>query len=354
MTNHAPGATHRVGTWDFADAMRGAVARGAGTLEIELMVRRQWRAFVAAELLRGLAGAAALVASAGQKVSAVLRSLRHSASAALLGLCLGAIPVRADQPAPTIMLVPFGAGSYGIMSTPTHADTLGHPAVIVVHDLLGRDSRAGRYVDQLLARGLTVLEIEAFPNSFDGAATLPPIDEHEAASQVTAAAEALAWVAGVSPHLIGAIGFGAGARAVLLAGPGANGRDPLLARALLYPGCETLRRALQGADVAPRGQVLLLHGGRDPGNTDAACAALASDIAPGAGVRHLVMPEAGYGWDYVAAGAVAGPTLLPIGGPDDGRVAADPWVDATAFAADTVSSFVATALYGAMASARRR
>jgi dienelactone hydrolase len=354
MTSHVPGATHAGGAEGFGDTLRRAVARDAGALEIELMVRRRWRAFIAAEVQRGIAGAAAHAASAGRWVAAVLRSMRHSTPALLLCLGFAAIPAAAAPETEAVMLLPLGDDGHGVLSVPIHTDADRQPAVVVVHDSLGRDSRAERYVGRLLERGVTVLEIEAFPTFVDGAVILPHLDDLDAARRVKTAADAMVAVAGANPRAIGALGFGAGARAVLLAAPDAGGRDPFLARALLYPGCETLRREFQGSDPALRGQVLLLHGGRDAGNTEVACAALAGDIAMGSGVRHLVIPQAGHAWDYEPAGAAAGPTLLPLGGAAGGRVAADPWGDATAFAADTVSGFLATALYGAMASAPRR
>jgi dienelactone hydrolase len=348
MTNHAPGTTEPGSAQGFGDALRRAAERDAGTVEIEHMARGRFRAFAASEFRRALAGAGALVASAGRSLAAATRQWRHAGPALLLCLAFGATPAKAEQQAAAIMLVAVGEGAYGVMSVPMHTDTLGGPAVVIVDDALGRDSRAERYVEQLLALGFTVLEIEPFPDKITGAATLPHVDDLEAARRVTEAAEALGSVAGINPHAIGALGFGAGARAVLLAPPRADGREPFLARVLLYPGCATLRRGIQGSDAAPRGQVLLLHGGHDPGNTQAACALLATDLAAGGEVRHVVMPQAGYAWDYVPAGAVAGPTLLPT---PAGRVTADPWPDATSFAADTVSMFLARALYGAMAAA---
>jgi hypothetical protein len=66
-------------------------------------------------------------------------------------------------------------------------------------------------------------------------------------------------------------------------------------------------------------QVLLVHDGRDPGNTEPACAALASDLATVAEIRHVVIPGAGDGVDAVGPGAAA-------------------------ISADTVSAFLAKAL----------
>jgi dienelactone hydrolase len=361
MTNDAPGTQHAGSAQALGDALRRMVARDAGAIEIELMVQRRWRAFLAAELWRGLAGAGGLLASASRRLAAASRQWRHTAPALLLCLVFGYFPARAAPEAEAIMLLAVGEGAHGVLSVPMRTDTLGGPAVVVVHDSLGRDSRADRYVVQLLERGFTVLEIEVFPTIVDGVVTLPRPDDVEAATRVTAAADALVADTGVHPGAIGALGFGAGARAVLLAAAGATGRDPFVARTLLYPGCELLRQEIAGPDgavlrpsAAPRGHVLLLHGGRDPANTQAACGALAAEIAAVAAVRHLVMPQAGRAWDFVAAGAITGPTLLPIGGPDDGRLAADPWDDATRFAADTVSTFLAAVLHGAMTGARHR
>jgi dienelactone hydrolase len=349
MTNQDPGGKHPDGMRDSGDALRDAAARGVCAIELEHMVRRRWRVFMAAELRRGLAAVAALVASVWHRVAATLRHARHSAPALLLGLAAASMPARAEPVA--LMLLDVGQGALGILSVPTHTETQAHPAVLVVHDALGRDSRADRVVEQLLALGVTVLEIEPFPTAIDGAVTLPHLDDLEAAALVTAAADALVAHAGANPQAIGALGFGAGARAVLLAAPGAQARAPFAARALLYPGCQTLRRALAAQEAAPlpphaapRGEVLLLHGGRDPANTEAACATLAGDIGAAAEVRHVVIPEAGYAWDYVAPGAIAGPTMLPASGIPNDRAVAEPWTGAAIFAADTVTVFLTQAL----------
>jgi hypothetical protein len=198
MTNQprasTPHATNR-----FGDALRRTGSRAAGTVEIE-----------------------AVDARAAKAAAAAFRDLRHAAPAALLAVALGAVPARADEPEPAIMLLALGGGAHGVLSVPMHVDTRGLPAVVVVHDARGRASRAGLHVEQLLAQGITVLEIEPFAHRGD----------IEAATLVIAAAETLALAEGLDPGAIGAIGFGAGARAVRLAGDGAMA-DPA---ALPAPG----------------------------------------------------------------------------------------------------------------------
>src|SRR3712207_287131 len=64
--------------------------------------------------------------------------------------------------------------------------------------------------------------------------------EAEAAGLEARAAAALAGDPRVDPTRVGALGFGIGARAVVLAPPREDGRDTFAARILLYPGCGSL------------------------------------------------------------------------------------------------------------------
>lgn len=305
-----------------------------------------------------------MLASALPSLAAALRSARSTAPAALLCLALASLPARSEQQKPAHVLVPLGEGAHGVLSLPMHLDTTGFPGVVVVHDLDGRSAEAGLHVETLLALGIPVLEIEPFPRVTNGVVALPNVSDLDAATLVTAAAEALAIAEGIDPRAIGALGFGAGARAVLLAGPGANGRAPLSARVLLYPGCETPRRPFfvrimaaparqapgtQGGtlalpNAAPEGHMLLLHGGRDPGNTEASCAALANDLALVAKVDHAVMPEAGYGSHGGARAALARPGARSASGMVDGGSLSAPATDTTDGAADVVSVFLVEAL----------
>ncbi len=356
MPEARPSTPHR--NLDVFDAaLLKALSNDAGSDRIEAGARARVRALAVSLLRRGLLGLEAMVTSAGHRTAAALRAVRCAAPAALLALSFGAIPAAAEREPPAILLMVLGEGNQGMLSVPMHVDTRGLPAVVVVHDEPGRSSGADRYVEKLLALGLPVLEIAPFPRPTDSVMALPRMSDVDAATQVSLAAEALALAEGLDPHAIGALGFGAGAHAVLLARPAANGRVLLSARVLVYPGCEMLRRpilarlmAVPGyhapgkhraapsfADAVRQEHVLLLYGGRDAGNTQASCAALAADLAMAADVHHVVMPEVGHACTRVGQGAMVGPTALPVRG-------ALPGQDETAFAAETVSVFLADAL----------
>ncbi|WP_158287658.1 dienelactone hydrolase family protein [Falsiroseomonas bella] len=210
------------------------------------------------------------------------------------------------------------------------------PAVLVVHDALGIDGRAESYVRQLLGAGFLVLEIELAPLSLDGAASPMP-DDAEAASRVSRALVALA--AEADPSRLGAMGFGAGARAVALM-PGAPAARPVAARVLLYPGCAALRRAMtstRSASQLSASPALLLHGREDPANPEAACAALAATLEEAAPVRRIGYGGAGYAWDLPAVGGLERTRLeAPDGG---GTVMVMHWPALTELAAAQVAAF---------------
>ena len=88
----------------------------------------------------------------------------------------------------------------------------------------------------------------------------------------------------VAGQPLGLLGFGAGAR-MIAALP-----ERVMARALLYPGCDGV------ASAAVSGQsVLLLHGAADPANEVSACEALSAALTrAGASVRLRVLARATY------------------------------------------------------------
>jgi dienelactone hydrolase len=190
------------------------------------------------------------------------------------------------------------------------------PAVLIVHDALGLDQRSHRYVAQLNAAGLLVLEVELRANPPDGLAEPLP-GEAEAAELLTHAITALARDPRVDPMRIGALGFGIGARAVALAPPAEDGRATIVARLLLYPGCASLRDLLRASSHASRtapSPVLVLHGEDDPANAPAECHELSAALGSTASVRRISYRGATYAWDPPADGgervrrtAMAGP-----------------------------------------------
>ena len=216
------------------------------------------------------------------------------------------------------------------------------PAVLVVHDALGLDRRGRRYVEQLTAAGLLVLEVELRANPLDGLAEPLP-GEAEAAGLVARVAAALARDPRVDAARIGALGFGLGARAVALAAPtGENGRPRFGARLLLYPGCAGLAELLAAsparapeADASP---VLILHGETDPANTPAACDGLAAALgSPTAPVRRVAYRDATYAWDLPAEAEGAG-AAQPWPGREVARVPVRPWPELAELTAAFTSS----------------
>ncbi|MGK7870878.1 dienelactone hydrolase family protein [Falsiroseomonas sp. E2-1-a20] len=246
----------------------------------------------------------------------------------------------------------------GLLTRLAGGDNAPTAAVVLVHDALGRDARADQYVAQLAAAGIAVLEVELRAISLDG--TTPdagPEDAKEGAARATAAAAALARGARVDPARIGAIGFGAGAWAVLLAPRTADGYDPFAARALLYPGCGALGQALAMSmdgplallaapreRAAPKARRLLLHGDADPFNLPVDCANLAAAVAEAHLVRRVTYAGAGYGWDTLALGSSAWTTRLPAPGVPGGRARAAPWPELATLSAARVAAFLAEAL----------
>jgi dienelactone hydrolase len=190
----------------------------------------------------------------------------------------------------------------------SHPPETGAPptaAVLVVNDALGVDTRSHRYIDQLTAAGLMVLEVELRANPPDGWAEPLP-GEAEAASLVVRAAAALADDPRVNPRRVGALGFGIGARALALAPPREDGRNAFATRVLLYPSCGSLGdlvRAPERAAAAVPSPVLLLHGEDDPANSTADCEDLSAALGMTAPVRRVSYRGASYAWDLPQQGA---------------------------------------------------
>jgi dienelactone hydrolase len=176
-------------------------------------------------------------------------------------------------------------------------------AVLIVHDTHGLDPRSGRYVNQLTGAGILVLEIEVTASSTEG--PLPPLPgEDEVAGLVTRAAGQLAQDPRVDPGRVGALGFGIGGRAVVLAPPTEDGRAPFAARVMLYPGCASLAgqlRAMSAVPELPASPTLILHGGDDPANGPAACEELLAALGA-APARRVAYRDATYAWDLPQTG----------------------------------------------------
>jgi dienelactone hydrolase len=271
---------------------------------------------------------------------------------AAVAACVGLVLLAAAPRAPAGPSEAFhGAG--GVMGL-LHVPPIGAPrwpAVLIVHDALGLDRRSDRYVAQLTAAGLLVLEVELRANPLEGEAEPLP-GEAEAAGLVARVAAALARDPRVDPARIGALGFGVGARAVALPPPAGSGHAPFAARVLLYPGCGGLADLLRAAPAraprpaAPPPPVLLLHGEDDPANTPAACEGLAAALGPAA--RRASYRGATYAWDLPQGGG--GPcTAQPWPGRAGSRVAARAWPELAELAAATAAAALERALRPAAA-----
>lgn len=173
-------------------------------------------------------------------------------------------------------------------------------AVLIVHDALGMDQRSHRYIAQITAAGLAVLEVELRANPPDG--LVPPLPgEAEAAALALRAAARLARDPRIDPARVGALGFGIGGRAVLLAAQAGPGGDPFAARMVLYPGCGTLRDRLRAA-ARIGGPVLLVAGESDPANDAAECEEVARDLQRSGDARLILYRGASYAWDLPQTG----------------------------------------------------
>ena len=226
----------------------------------------------------------------------------------------GAPETLASFPLPPLPDRPFAvqfAGAVALFSLPDGPTRKAWPAVLILPDALGADGRALPYVESLLGAGIAVLEL---------------LD-----ANAEAARAALALLAS-DPHIeaprLGVLGFGQGAR-LALGLPGAE------ARALLYPGCDSL----PVPQTAP-GAVLLLHGTEDPANPAPACAGLAARLrARGAEATQREIPGAGYAWDYPALGQAPAALLPAAGGAE--RLHVRPWPAMAAQSAAEIAGFFA-------------
>ncbi len=188
--------------------------------------------------------------------------------------------------------------------------------VVLLNDALGPDPRSALYMDQLIGAGIAVVQLM--------------IDEPDARSLGIAIA-ALATDPRVETDRIGVMGFGHGARMAL------NLRAGLVARALLYPGCDGLEAL---ADTQAQDPMLLMHGSADEVNATDRCATAAAAMGRnGRPVRHLTYPDAGYAWDHPAYG-LEQRIMMPR--PDRaGRIAVAPWPELTIMSATQVTGFFA-------------
>ena len=200
----------------------------------------------------------------GEAFTAVRRHApRFCVVAAACGASLASVPAQTTL-----------AGRSEIFRGPEGMTGLLHPAatgaprtgaVLIVHDALGMDTRGHRYIAQLTAAGLMVVEVELRANPADDSLPEPLPSEAEAAGLVARAAAELANDPRVDPNRVGALGFGIGARAVALAPSHEDGRHAFAARVLLYPACGSLKQLVQAPQHAAA-PVLLLHGEDDPSN----------------------------------------------------------------------------------------
>lgn len=220
-------------------------------------------------------------------------------------------------------------------------------AVLIVHDALGLDRRSHRYIAQLNAAGLAVLEVELRASSNDGGAEPPP-DDPEAAELVARTAAALLRDPRVDPLRLGALGFGLGARAVALAGTAEDGHAPFAAHVLLYPGCASLGDMLRASPHARPPRALILHGEDDPANTQADCDDLAATLGSTEQARRIAFPGATYAWDLPELEQAAF-TAQPWPG-REGRVAARSWPELADLTAARSAAFLRRALVARTAS----
>lgn len=164
------------------------------------------------------------------------------------------------------------------------------PAVIIVPDEAGIDSRTARLSDVMLARGWVGIEIDPEPLSLDGAAVPPPPSPLRLGRLLRSLHEALQTDARVDPRRIAVVGLGTGGRAAVHAAL-EDGRLGFAAHAALYPGCEALAAEQEVPPDAPA--LLLLAGAEEP-----------PDACAGLGARLHRMEGATYGWDHLIAGAM--------------------------------------------------
>jgi dienelactone hydrolase len=233
----------------------------------------------------------------------------------MLALVLAPGPAVASEgpelPPAKVRFLDVGAMS-GALLLPAHEPPIG--LVMLLPDRQDADLRSATYVEQFLGAGIAVFDV------FQG---------EDDPADMTLGAAALSAEAGLRGILVGALGFGSGARQALGLGPG------VAARVLLYPGCPGL------AETAGTDPVLVLHGEGDVSNSADACADLAARLARGGrAVRRIGYAGAGYAWDYPSQTQV-GRVMLPR--PDGGgRVAALPWPELAELSATQATAFFVT------------
>lgn len=209
------------------------------------------------------------------------------------------------------------AAATGTLILPAGAPDRRSPAIVILQDGEAPDGRASQYTDQLLGAGFVVLEVAQLqPEELGGVLT------------------ALAVHPRIAGQPLGLLGFGQGARLA------ASVVQPLVACALLYPGCDGVVPA-----PMPGQAVLLMHGAADPANATQACEALAVALTQAGGsVRLRVFASASFAWDRPAF-AGEGHAMLPR--PDGaGRVRAEAWPALAALSAAEVAGFFAMSLLG--------
>ena len=271
--------------------------------------------------------------------------LRGAAAAAIvLAAGIAAPPATAapDRPSESFL----GAdGTSGFLHSAGAADAPS-AVVLLVHDFLGMDTRSHRYVAQLTAAGIAVLEIELRANPPDGFPEPLP-DTAEATRMVVRAATALAADPRFDPGRMGAIGFGLGARALALTPSVGPGGVAFAARVLFYPGCASLRDLLPEAHFAAgtvAAPVLLFHGEEDAANPPAACEALAAALSAAGPVRRIAYRGAGYAWDQPQVGGSELAAQPWPGGP--GTIGARSWPELAELSAAQATSFLFRVLGG--------
>jgi len=185
--------------------------------------------------------------------------------------------------------------------------------VAILPDVDGADGRPDRYADALLARGIATLAAQdgGLPASW-------PDGVHLAGRML-----------GLAPGQLGLLGFGAGARAGLLAGLA-------MPQASIYPGCAGLEAS---AAAAP---VLLLHGSADPAEPVDACRRLAARLGP-ATLLHTYY-GATHAWDFTPGPHPGMRSLVPDPADPARRRMAVASPEVTADAARRVAEFFAATL----------
>lgn len=230
-------------------------------------------------------------------------------------------------------------GPVGLLTMPQAAAPV--PAVMIVHDSLGIDSRANGTVRQLLDAGIATLEVELYAVSVDGVGGAAVFDPQAEAAVLARARLALAAAPATAGMQLAALGFGRGAHAVALAAVEAEG--DWAARVLLYPACAALAPELPTGPGASRSPVLLLQGDGGAADPQRDCMVLASRFEDtGAPARLIRYAGATHAWD-----------LPPIGGdpvsfqPDPagrGPLRTVPWPALAQMSATQAAAFLATAM----------